>query len=586
VSPAVLPPWWEEFPGRLERELAAFRELNLEFVVDEAERARGRIVLAGKYRLASGKEIPLKVVYPDTYPRTRFVAYATDRADRVSAHQNPVEGNLCLLPRGSIHWDPAMLAARVLADRIELIYAPGGVPRELEDAQGEPVTSYLPCVPYAGVVVDEACFEVPADASHGRLRLVVDGEDWLRASPTDASAPIGKALVIEVRDSTGTALAVADDAVRAAFTGAGIAGVWERIDPAPDARHVEDVLERLRSLISRTPAKVWTTRGDHRFLFAGVLLREQGRRGRTNPAWAFHLARQRARGGPIELMPLRALRYGRDARGERIPELAPLRKATVSVIGLGSLGAPLTMTLARSGVASLRLADFDQVEPAGGVRWLSDLEGAGADKTAALQALLLRSYPLTKVEAFDLAVGRASLAGRQPSESSVLEAWAEGASLLVDATAEDDVSRVVSAYGDRLGIPQLYLWSLDGFGGVVVRVVPGKTGCFHCAQLHLSSEKGTIQGTPYAAPSDRRRVQPLGCADATFTGDAPSLTPIADHAARVAFGILCASAEGGYPAYRDDLFVLKLREPDGALVTPQWGSYALPRHRECTLCNR
>lgn len=586
MSPAILPPWWEEFPGRLEREVAAFHDLGLVFVVDDAERARGRIVLTGKYRLSSGRELPLAIVYPDTYPRTRFVAYATDRADRVSAHQNPLEGNLCLLPRGSIHWDPAMIAAHVLAERIELIYAPGGVPPELEDAQGEPVTSYLPYISNAGVVVDEACFDVPAGVNQGRLRLAVDGEDWLRASPMDPHVPLGKALLVEVRDPAGTAIAVADEAMRAAFAGPAIAGTWERIDPAPDARNAEQILERLSSLISRAHPKSWTTLGDYRFLFGALLLLEEGRQRRTNPTWVFQLARQRGRGGPIQRLPVRALRYGRVTRGDRIPELAPLRQTTISVVGLGSLGAPLAVILARSSVTTLRIADFDHVEPAGGVRWVSDLEGAGADKTMALRTLLRRNYPLTKVETFDLAVGRAARGWRDPSESSLLAAWSDGASLLVDATAEDDVSRVVSAYGDRLGIPQVYLWSVDAFGGVVVRVVPGKTGCFHCAQLHLSSEFGTIEGTPFAEQSERRRVQPLGCADSTFTGDAPSLTPLADHAARVAFGILCAGAAGGYPVYRDDLFVLKLREPDGSLVTPQWRSYSLSPHPKCMICNR
>src|SRR5262249_38700483 len=154
---------------------------------------------------------------------------------------------------------------------------------KFEDAQGEPVTSYLPCVPNAGVVVDEPCFDVPTHASHGRLRLVVDGEDWLRASPTDPHAPLGKALVIEVRDSAGTTLALADGAIRAAFRGPAVAGVWERIDPSPDARNFEQIVERLHALISRSSPKIWTTRGDHRFLFAAVLLREQGRRDSTNP---------------------------------------------------------------------------------------------------------------------------------------------------------------------------------------------------------------------------------------------------------------------------------------------------------------
>jgi hypothetical protein len=586
MSLAVLPPWWEEFPGRLEREVAAFGDLALEFVIDAAERARGRIVLAGKYRLSSGRELPLSIVFPDTYPRTRFLAYATDPADRVAAHQNPLGRNLCLLPRGSIHWDPAMLAAHVVAERIEFIYAPGGVPPELEDPQGEPVTSYLPCVSNAGVVVDESCFDLPAGVNQGRLRLLADGADWLRASAVDPDAPLGKALLVEVRDPGGAAIAVADEAMKSAFAGPSIAGVWERIDPAPDARNVEQILDRLTSLFSRAHPKSWTTLGDYRFLFGAVLLLEEGRQRHTNLAWVFQLARQRGRGGPIDRLPLRALRYGRVARSERIPELAPLRQATVSMVGLGSLGAPLAVSLARSGVATLRIADFDHVEPAGGVRWISDLEGAGGDKTKAVRSLLGRNYPLTKVEAFDLAVGRAALNESEPTESSQLAAWSDGASLLIDATAEDDVSRVVSAFGDRLGIPQVYLWSVDAFGGVVVRVIPGKTGCFHCAQLHLSTEFGTIKGIPFAEPSGRRRVQPLGCADATFTGDAPSLTPLADHAARVAFGMICSGTEGGYPSYRDDLFVLKLREPDGSLVTPQWNSYALTPHSKCPNCGR
>jgi hypothetical protein len=137
-----------------------------------------------------------------------------------------------------------------------------------------------------------------------------------------------------------------------------------------------------------------------------------------------------------------------------------------------------------------------------------------------------------------------------------------------------------------LRIPQVYVWSYDAFGGVVVRVIPGKTGCWYCAQLHLSPEHGTITDLPFAAdPDGLRRVQPIGCADATFTGEAASLTPLVDHAARVAFGILCSGEPGGYPSYGDDLFVLRLREPNGALVTPQWRSFPLRSHPGCPTCN-
>lgn len=587
MNPAVLPGWWEEFPGRLEAEVAAFRDLGLEFVVDEAERARGRIVLAGNFRLKLGREIPLRVVYPDTYPRTRFVVFAPQRRDRVSAHQNPIGTNLCLLPRGSIYWDPAMLAARVIADRLELIYSPDGVPAELEEAQGEPVTSYLPALPNGGIVVAESCFSIPEAVKQGRLRVALDDVAWLRVSTPNVRAAIGKGLLVEVRDSAGATVATADDAIRAPFSGQTIGGVWERLATVPDARNIEDLDERLRALLAKAPPKSWTAVGEDRFLFGALLVLEEGQQRRMNPTWVFQFVRQKMRTNRVEgPFPVRTLRYGKATRAARVPELAALGEKVVSVIGLGSLGAPLALGLARAGVAQLRIADFDHVEPAGGVRWVSDLDGAGAEKTAALRAIVARNFPLTRIQTFDLAVGRATLDHQEPSESSLLSSWSDRASLLVDATAEDDVSRVVSAYGDRLRIPQLYLWSYEAFGGVVVRVVPGKTGCFHCAQLHLSVDHGTIKDLPFAEASDRQRVQPVGCADATFTGEAASLTPLADQASRVAFGILCSGAPGGYPSYQDDLFVLKLREPDGTLVTPRWTSHPLTIHQQCTLCNR
>lgn len=586
----MIPRWWEGFPGRLEAEIEAFRRRDLEFAVDERERAGGRIVLAGNFRLASGRAIPLRVVFPDSYPRTRFHVFATERNDRIVAHQNPLGGNLCLLARGSRHWDPAWLAADVIADRIELIYAPGGVPHEQEDAQGEPITSYLPYMPNGGILVTENCFDLAAGTTHGRVRIALDDVRWLRASPTDRDPPIGKGLLLEVKDSAGDAtLARAEDALRGMFNGPTVAGVWQRLEQPPDPRNIEELFARAAALLRTVSPKAWTMIEGDRFLFAALLIQEEVQRDVKRSNWVFQLARQKARTGQAEgPLPVRTLRYGADTRGARIPELAALRSRTASIIGLGSLGAPLALSLARSGIATLRLADFDFVEPAGGVRWISDLDGAGAPKTAALRAAIARDFPLTRVETFNLLIGRASLppdVGGE-SESALLASWAKDAPLLIDASAEDDVNRVVSAEGDRSRIPQVYVWSYDAFGGVVVRVLPGKTGCWYCAQLHLSAEGGTITDLPFAAdPDGRRRVQPIGCADATFTGEAASLTPLADHAARVAFGILCSGETGGYPSYGDDLFVLRLREPNGALVTPQWRSFPLRSHPGCPTCN-
>src|SRR5687767_11104390 len=97
--------WWDRWPGRLEAEVEAFRRIGLKFSVDEAEKAAGRIILRGNVEVSSGETTLVEVVYPDTFPSTRPTFYATRL--ELNRHQNPIEGNLCLIARGSQYWRPS-----------------------------------------------------------------------------------------------------------------------------------------------------------------------------------------------------------------------------------------------------------------------------------------------------------------------------------------------------------------------------------------------------------------------------------------------------------------------------------------------
>lgn len=580
-------PWWEKWPGRLEAEVAAFRELGLEFAVDVNEKASGRIVLAGDYRLKSGRTISLRVMYPDTFPSTRFTVFATDPKDRLSLHQNPLGGNLCLLPRGSVWWRPSLLAAEVIADRIELLYSDARVPAELEDRQGEPISGYLDYAQRGGIVVTEECFNVPAGVARGRFRIALEDGRWLAAEFSGVGGPAGKALLAEVYDSAGQVIGKADANVRALFSGASIPGVWERLESKPDPREVEQLEARLNELFGKIEFKKRPQIGESRFAAAALLLPEESQYGIERLTWLFRVVALRQKSGAGRVGYVRTLRYGPETRSARVPELRAVRERTVSLVGLGSLGAPLGIEIARAGVGELRVADFDYVDPAGGVRWVYELEVAGQPKTQAIAEFVRRNYPYTSVRKFDVMIGDTPLQRSGATEGNVLEEWVRCSSVLIDATAEENVSRVVSALGDDAQIPQVYLWSYDAYGGVVARVLPGRTGCFQCLSLHLSPEHGGAFGfIPYAADANTRRVQPTGCSDPTFTGDSASLMPLVDHAARVVYGMLSEGQPGGYPSYTDDVFVLKLREPDGKLVTPQWTSYPLRTHPRCQLCSR
>jgi sulfur carrier protein ThiS adenylyltransferase len=78
-----------------------------------------------------------------------------------------------------------------------------------------------------------------------------------------------------------------------------------------------------------------------------------------------------------------------------------VRQATVGIMGLGGLGSPVAVALARIGVGRLVLADFDFVEPSNLNRQQYFIEQIGMKKTEALGDNILRINPYVKVELID-----------------------------------------------------------------------------------------------------------------------------------------------------------------------------------------
>ncbi len=76
-----------------------------------------------------------------------------------------------------------------------------------------------------------------------------------------------------------------------------------------------------------------------------------------------------------------------------------LKQATVGIAGLGGLGSPIAVALARSGVGRLILADFDVVEPSNLNRQQYFVDQLGQPKAQALKDTLARINPYVTVEA-------------------------------------------------------------------------------------------------------------------------------------------------------------------------------------------
>jgi len=581
-------PWWEKWTGRLESELRAFKERGLDFRVDDKAWSEGRCILRGTAPISATEDTDLVVVYPDTFPHTRFTIHAPRL--NLSRHQAPFGGSLCVFPRDSENWRPNFLAAAIIKERVpDLVRLVRGSPdelREREEPQGEPASAFYGYWPAGCVIVPDAALSLPKakTALGGNLRLLHDGTEWLEAlwAGNGLEAPLGKTLLKEVRDRSGVPIAQAQSQLVSAFAGPEWTMPWLRLETPPAGQNLNEILALLdKKLPTR---KDMQKVGNTWIHVAGFVFAEEIRQGVFGDAWVFLIRLEKSRQAPGKTGLLRGLRFGVEDVSARIPELKELPRKTVAVVGLGALGAPIALDMARGLVGRLRLADFDYVDPAAGVRWVSGLQFAGALKTRALQTWISRDYPFTAIEAIPLHLGEGSIQiANDLRESKQVDRLLDGVDLLIDATADDNATRALAAAATYAHKTHLVAWGVDGFGGVVALLRPGTTGCYHCLSIALSD--GTIEPPP-AAVGGAARVQPRGCADRTFTASAPDLVPLAVQTARVAFSTLSEGVPGGYPVIRHDVFVLKLRSSSGEMLSaPEWRTYSLSRNPECAFCH-
>jgi sulfur carrier protein ThiS adenylyltransferase len=87
-----------------------------------------------------------------------------------------------------------------------------------------------------------------------------------------------------------------------------------------------------------------------------------------------------------------------------------VRRATVGVMGLGGLGSPVAVALARIGVGRLLLADYDVVEPSNLNRQHYFVDQVGLPKTVALKATLARVNPYVAVECIEARLSETDIA--------------------------------------------------------------------------------------------------------------------------------------------------------------------------------
>lgn len=155
------------------------------------------------------------------------------------------------------------------------------------------------------------------------------------------------------------------------------------------------------------------------------------------------------------------LRHGMDA--ERLKEV------TVAIVGLGSAGSKIAISLARSGVGHFVVLDDDLLHPANLVRHDSDWSAVGQHKVDAVADRLRLVNPEVSVVR-----RRHRLRGQESSTSAASALAALGqADLIIDATANAAVFTLCAHVAKHAKKPLAWLEVFaGGIGGLIARARP------------------------------------------------------------------------------------------------------------------
>ena len=566
----VIAPWWERWPGRLKWELKQLTAKGLQVDIDEASRQRQQVVLR-VVAPAAGENHTFTVVFSDFYPELRPQVYCETL--ELPRHQNPIDKNLCLLDRSTRDWGPKDSVAWLLTERVPKLLQLLNDSEEMHRAeapQGEPFTDYYRYRPSSTLFIPGFALELPRKYTSGRFRL--------RLEPGAGTTPI-RALLYQVSDDHQHVLGEAEPQLADNFSEQTIEGRWLRLNEPPRAADAAQIVQFLAEKHPEAAtSRFLPTRGRNLDVI-GLVFPEEVTQDRYEDAWLL-LVRELTghqylcRGQRITEQDLLA----------RTPELAVLRRCKVGIIGLGGLGAPSALEFARCQVGELRLLDHDIVEAGTTIRWPFGLRATGHLKAQILGEYIKANYPFVRLESYSGQIGRAALGKQQRSERELLSEFLDGLDMIYDATAEYGVQYLLSNLARDWEVPQIYVSGTEGgWGGMVTRCIPGKTGCWLCWKHHLDDES-----LPLPSLKPGGMTQPRGCATRTFTGTGFDLLPIVAQGVRLAVQTLAerSDSEGScYPASDHDISVLYLRDATGNPTgCPRWEHHKLEIHPRCEFC--
>lgn len=130
------------------------------------------------------------------------------------------------------------------------------------------------------------------------------------------------------------------------------------------------------------------------------------------------------------------------------------KKSKIVILGLGGLGSNVALLLARSGIGSLRLVDFDKVEVGNLNRQQYRRAHIGMQKTDAMKKIIEEVNPFVKIDIYNIKVSRENVAELTEGCDYICEAFDDA------KTKADIISEILSS------CPEKIIVSASGMAGL------------------------------------------------------------------------------------------------------------------------
>jgi sulfur-carrier protein adenylyltransferase/sulfurtransferase len=517
--------WWVKDPDRLKQEVAAVEELREReaWLSAAAPRLLTKLKFAFDFDVSvNGETFPFSLEYPALFPATPPLVIPRD-SRRLSAHQYGDGGELCLEYRPD-NWDPAFTGAMMMASTHRLLAGErppdeerAAVPSAHRTSQGQELRRFgCRFLLTAGFL--SYATRLPPDSRRdcSVIEIAAPHRIWT-AYPASAGAKDAP----EWRED-----AIPDRCNRGDF------GLLLRVDSLDDVPAVPDQ-ETLDRLVAGTEGSE-PPPPDGPAYFAVIA---DG----TSARMFYSFAKD---GGRM-VIPYTAVDFADDRTG-RLPEsYGILTGKKVGIVGCGSLGSKIAVSLARSGVRAFVLIDDDVMKLGNLVRHELDADSLGLHKAHGLEARLK-----AVAASMDVSVRRVALGGQEASGStaSALDELAT-CDLLIDATGDPQGFNFVASVARSALRPMV--WAevyAGGIGGFVARLRPAFEPPPHAARRQYLAWC-RAQGVPWQGYD--RDYGTRGAEERPLVADDGDVTVIAAHATRLAVDALVRRDASlfPYPAY-------------------------------------